>query len=236
VIENTKMSSMNANAHLIWPLLMQPTLAVIQKHNPRAAQNLATALGKAENTEPGLLLELVSLLLSDPNLSTSSSQSASLTEALLRAQSVLSADASSANRKIVRAGGNARAGNIFHQTHALKQLLARIPTEINQRSVFLLTIKEIASAIKRVLDAVDQAQLGDRTVEQRKRQLVRDSKTFSQTLKDYFKGDAEPETLFTSSVQLLYDLNMLEKATFGATTTSSIPIVKRTTKQIAKDM
>ena len=39
---------------------------------------------------------------------------------------------------------------------ALKQILARIPDEIGDRKKFLETIKEIASAIKKLLDSVNE--------------------------------------------------------------------------------
>ena len=39
---------------------------------------------------------------------------------------------------------------------SLKKILSRIPDEITDRRTFLETIKEIASAIKRLLDAVNE--------------------------------------------------------------------------------
>ena len=38
----------------------------------------------------------------------------------------------------------------------LKRILSRIPDEITDRKTFLETIKEIASAIKKLLDAVNE--------------------------------------------------------------------------------
>jgi programmed cell death protein 10 len=90
--------------------------------------------------------------------------------------------------------------------------LSRIPDEINDRKTFLETIKytpppffffsypfsciflrEIASAIKRLLDAVNEVNgfipgsTGKQALEQRKREFVKYSKRFSNTLKEYFK-------------------------------------------------
>ncbi|UYV72773.1 CDC40 [Cordylochernes scorpioides] len=42
------------------------------------------------------------------------------------------------------------------KSSALKRILSRIPDEINDRKTFLETIKEIASAIKKLLDAVNE--------------------------------------------------------------------------------
>ena len=75
----------------------------------------------------------------------------------------------------------------------LKKILSRIPDEIPDRKTFLETIKEIASAIKKLLDAVNEVSAyipgaqGKHALEQRKREFVKYSKKFSNTLKEYFK-------------------------------------------------
>ena len=75
----------------------------------------------------------------------------------------------------------------------LKKILSRIPDEITDRKTFLETIKEIASAIKKLLDAVNEVSAyipgaqGKHALEQRKREFVKYSKKFSNTLKEYFK-------------------------------------------------
>ena len=56
--------------------------------------------------------------------------------------------------------------------------------------------REIASAIKKLLDCVNEITNGGylasyidkRAVEGRKREFIKDSKNFSQTLKEFFKG------------------------------------------------
>lgn len=97
---------------------------------------------------------------------------------------------------------------------SLKRILSRIPDEISDRKTFLETIKyvcrhstakpillnlfffsrrEIASAIKKLLDAVNEVvgfipgTSGKQAVEQRKKEFVKYSKKFSTTLKEYFK-------------------------------------------------
>lgn len=55
-------------------------------------------------------------------------------------------------------------------------------------------LREIASAIKKLLDAVNAVNgfipgtMGKQTLEQRKREFVKYSKRFSNTLKEYFKA------------------------------------------------
>ena len=114
----------------------------------------------------------------------------------------------------------------------LKKILSRIPDEITDRKTFLETIKEIASAIKKLLDAVNEvsayipgAQVsltansnytlimalffqGKHALEQRKREFVKYSKKFSNTLKEYFK-EGQPTTVFTSATYLIHQTNMV---------------------------
>ncbi len=81
------------------------------------------------------------------------------------------------------------------QTRArqLKLILSRIPNEINDRKAFLETIKEIAAAIKKKLDAVNSvfdsldSQEIKLILDLRKREFVKYSKLFSNTLKQYFR-------------------------------------------------
>ena len=86
----------------------------------------------------------------------------------------------------------------------LKKILSRIPDEITDRKTFLETIKEIASAIKKLLDAVNEVSAyipgaqGKHALEQRKREFVKYSKKFSNTLKEYFK--VVPSTLSSQPV------------------------------------
>jgi len=114
----------------------------------------------------------------------------------------------------------------------LKRILSRIPDEITDRKTFLETIKEIASAIKKLLDAVNEvsayipgAQVhcskisdisfipyftfqGKHALEQRKREFVKYSKKFSNTLKEYFK-EGQPTIVFTSATFLIHQTNMV---------------------------
>lgn len=65
-------------------------------------------------------------------------------------------------------------------------------TNYYKRSYFF-SFREIASAIKKLLDAVNEVNafipgsIGKQSLEQRKREFVKYSKRFSNTLKEYFK-------------------------------------------------
>lgn len=97
---------------------------------------------------------------------------------------------------------------------ALKRILSRIPDEITDRRTFLETIKEIASAIKKLLDAVNEVvsfipgSSGKQAVEQRKKEFVKYSKKFSTTLKEYFK-EGQAEAVFVSALFLVHVTNQV---------------------------
>ena len=94
----------------------------------------------------------------------------------------------------------------------LKRTLSRIKNEIDDRKCFLEIIKEIASAIKKLLDSVNNviADLVDEEqgidVEEKKKDFVRGSKRFSNTLKDYFRH-GNPDTVISASEALILHVN-----------------------------
>ena len=76
------------------------------------------------------------------------------------------------------------------------------------------TIKEIASAIKKLLDAVNDVATyitfssGKQQLEQRKREFVKYSKRFSTTLKEYFR-DGQANAVFLSALCLIQQSNLI---------------------------
>ncbi|VDN44586.1 unnamed protein product [Gongylonema pulchrum] len=86
---------------------------------------------------------------------------------------------------------------------------------MSDRRTFLETIKEIASSIKKLLDATNavmqvvhpSAQL---SVEKRKREFVHYSKRFSNTLKEYFR-DQNATQVSISANQLIFQTTLLIK-------------------------
>ncbi|ODN02924.1 Programmed cell death protein 10 [Orchesella cincta] len=96
----------------------------------------------------------------------------------------------------------------------LKRILSRIPDEIIDRKTFLETIKEIASTIKKVLDAVAAVSAlvpnpnARALLEQRKREFVKYSKRFSTTLKEYFRDGLE-NPVYLSALYLINQTNLI---------------------------
>lgn len=108
----------------------------------------------------------------------------------------------------------------------LKTILAKIPAEIGNRQKFLQTIKDIATAIRDLLDAVNEVFKKCQNVgkmvqykeglERNKKEFVKYSKNFSDTLKQYFK-DQRSEAVYVSANRLInqtnHILNMFRLAT-----------------------
>ncbi|XP_066911860.1 programmed cell death protein 10-like isoform X1 [Clytia hemisphaerica] len=102
------------------------------------------------------------------------------------------------------------------KANELKTILGKIPDDIKDRTKFLQTIKDIASAIKELLDSVnqvlktyqDQGRIKEyrKTLEQNKREFVKYSKSFSDTLKQYFK-DQKQNSVFYSANCLINQTN-----------------------------
>ena len=89
----------------------------------------------------------------------------------------------------------------------LKRTLSRVKIEIDDRKCFLEIIKEIASAIKKLLDSVNNVikhtiDDGDDEkgfdLEDKKKDFIRGSKRFSNTLKDYFRNGNQTSVIFAS--------------------------------------
>jgi len=192
------------STQLVFPTLLKPILLRLEKKQPAIAKHLLAALSKAEHASPGLLSDLVASLLKKAEISVN------MTESLLRLQSTVP---DFEDQRIRRHEEPFQELN--KKCAALKKILSRIPDEINHRTTFLETIKEIASAIKKLLDCVNEisnciSSPSDRqALEVRKREFIRYSKKFSNTLKEFFK-EGHAQAVYTSAAHLIHQTNAMQ--------------------------
>jgi len=190
---------------LAMPILVGPSLVNLEKQDPHAAQLLRTAFNNAETDHPGLCHNFVLGLVKKADLKVN------MNESLLRVQGSTS-DQESPDFRINRSEESFQ--ELVKKSVSLKRILSRIPDEIGDRKAFLETIKEIASAIKKLLDAVNEVAgfitfaSGKQRLEQRKREFVKYSKRFSTTLKEYFR-DGQANSVFMSALCLIQQSNLI---------------------------
>ncbi|CAH1782090.1 unnamed protein product [Owenia fusiformis] len=188
------------------PVVIGPILEKLEAKDMAASQTLRAALTKVENQHPGFCIELIRGVLHKAELG----NHIDLSETLLRLEGTNDTE----EFRIVRPEEPFR--HLNHRALALKKILSRIPLEIYDRKKFLETIKDIASAIKNLLDAVNnvfrfiQGQSNKQNLEQKKREFVRYSKKFSNTLKEFFK-DNQKQEVFLSANFLINQTNIIMK-------------------------
>jgi len=194
----------------VLPVLVRPILEKLERKNQSASQTLRTAICKVEASYPGFTYDLVMGIVHRAELSVN------MSESLLRLQGGVSD--SDAFKDFGAEYKSSRSEDAFQELNkkasSLKKILSRIPDEINDRKTFLETIKEIASAIKKLLDAVNEVSgfipglQGKQALEQRKREFVKYSKRFSNTLKEYFK-EGQANAVFVSATYLIHQTNLI---------------------------
>jgi len=190
---------------LTMPILVGPSINNLEKRDPNAAQILKAAFTKAESTHPGLCHNFVM------GLTKRTDVKINMNESLLRMQGAVS-ELDSNEFRIKRPEDSFQ--ELARKSVGLKKILSRIPDEIGDRKAFLETIKEIASAIKKLLDAVNDVATyitfssGKQQLEQRKREFVKYSKRFSTTLKEYFR-DGQANAVFLSALCLIQQSNLI---------------------------
>ncbi|XP_031568333.1 programmed cell death protein 10-like [Actinia tenebrosa] len=168
-----------------------------------AIQKIRKAFQKAEMENPGITQEIVSGILTKESLKVN------MNETLLSCAAYESDEymTTRQEKEFVK---------LTKQAKALKTILSKIPAEIYDRSKFLQTIKDIASAIKDLLDAVNEVLKNCQNVgkmpqykkvlEHNKKEFVKYSKSFSDTLKQYFK-DAKADAVYVSANRLINQTN-----------------------------
>jgi len=203
----------NTIASLVFPIILRPILTQLEHRDLGASQTLKSAISKAEQAQSGFSYDFLMAIINKIELShhLPPGQNLYLNEIILRLQGSVS------ENELVEYRLN-RAEDAFQELNkksaALKRILSRIPDEISDRKTFLETIKEIASAIKKLLDAVNEivgfipGSSGKQQVEQRKKEFVKYSKKFSTTLKEYFK-EGQPNAVFLSALYLIHQTNQI---------------------------
>jgi len=190
---------------LVLPVLIRPILSQLERRDVVASQTLRAALTKVESVHPGFTYDFVMGIMNHGDLSVN------MNECVLRLQGAAS-EADAVEYRLSRSEDAFQELN--KKSAALKKILSRIPDEITDRKTFLETIKEIASAIKKLLDAVNEiagfipGPNGKQALEQRKREFVKFSKRFSNTLKDYFR-EGQANAVFVSALYLIHQTNMI---------------------------
>lgn len=184
-------------ANLILPILIKPVLKKIELQSHEAALEIKIALLRAESAYPGLILEMITKLTRhiDPNLD--------MTKSLLSLQgSVSDSEEYKSDRK------ESSYVELNRRASTLKKILSRIPNEISDRKIFLETIKEVASAIKKLLDCLTEiinkteSKSRKQALEDRKRDFIKCSKRFSNKLKEFFK-EGQAQSVFVSAAHLI---------------------------------
>lgn len=192
-------------ASMAVPVILGPIFEKLEKRDLGAAQTLRNAVIKVENEHPGFSYNFIKGILHKAELL----DSLDMTECLLRLEGINN------SREFIINRPEQHFLTLNDRSTNLKRILSRIPTEINDRKKFLETIKDIASAIKNLLDAVNNIfmyvdQAKRQVLEKRKREFVKYSKNFSNTLKDFFK-DNQKHDVFYSANHLTNQTNLIMK-------------------------
>ncbi|XP_030080612.1 programmed cell death protein 10 [Drosophila hydei] len=199
------MGEREPTSSLVLPVILRPIFTQLERRDVVAAQSLRSAILKSEQNNPGFCYDLVASIVRRADLNVN------LNEAVLRLQGNIT-EADLNEYRLTRTEEPFQELN--RKSVALKVILSRIPDEINDRKTFLETIKEIASAIKKLLDVVNEigsfipGVTGKQAVEQRKKEFVKYSKKFSTTLKEYFK-EGQPNAVFISALFLIRQTNQI---------------------------
>jgi len=191
-------------AAMAFPVVVGPILEKLEAQDLGAAQALRVAFSKAEAQHPGFTYDLINGILNKAEVQ----NRVDMTECLLR----LEGTNNSSEFQILSPEEPLQTLN--DRAVSLKKILSRIPDEIYDRKKFLDTIKDIASAIRLLLDSVNSVggyvtgAQHKQMIDQRKREFVRYSRRFSNTLKEFFRDNSK-QYVFLSADHLI---NLLMKA------------------------
>ncbi|XP_065887282.1 programmed cell death protein 10-like [Dysidea avara] len=201
------MDEQAAVASLSLHVVLNPIFKELEadEHSIAAVQTLRTAFNKAEKDNPGVCQQFIGGLLEAEGININ------IPETLLRLA------CTDCDVYVLRRP-EPEFVQLNERAQLLKVILSRIPDQIGDRSRFLQTIKDIASAIRDLLDSVNEVSKKHqanpklkeykKALDNHKRVFVRNSKSFSDTLKRYFK-DGQSENVFLSANRLINQTNTL---------------------------
>jgi programmed cell death protein 10 len=202
-------SVVNPTNALILPNILYPVIDQLDKSGYKDIQSdLRTTLFKLEEIYPGFSRNFLQLLINKefPSLSSTTN----LNELTLKIEKYC--DKSSYYISSSRYEKEFQELNL--RSKNLKRILSRIPDDINEKREFLETIKEIASAIKKTLDSVSNTYQyfktndGRQALENEKKEFIKYSKHFSNTLKAYFR-DNKRDDVYIAANHLLIQTDYL---------------------------
>jgi len=203
----SKMATSAAAAPLMFPVVLNPVLKKLEVDNPDAVHILRRAFAKADQVNPAITFDFIMGVLGKADLQSG----LNMNETLLKLCGV-----TGEMEELTLNRPEPAFAELNLRAIALKKILSKIPSQINNRQAFLETIKLIASSIKKFLDGVNSifvhipAQQKRLRLEQRKKDFVRYSKKFSNTLKEFFKDGLEND-VFVSANDLITQTNVTIK-------------------------
>lgn len=190
------------------PVVIGPILERLEQEDMAAAQTLRAAFCKVEAVYQGFAYDFVKALLIKSEIY----NKIDMCETLLKLEGLNESE----EFKITRPEPRFRELN--QRAIGLKKILSKIPDQIYDRKLFLEAIKDIANAIRLLLDSVNEVtayetlrQDGKQTLGHRKKEFIKYSKRFSTTLKDYFRENQKKD-VFLSANYLVNQTNLIMKA------------------------
>lgn len=210
VTDGTSPSVINPTSALVLPNIFYPILEQLEKAGYKDFQSdLRATLFKLEELYPGFSRDFLQIYLAK----SLPSSTINLNELILKLEKCC--DKSSYYISSSRQEKDFQELNL--RSKNLKHILSRIPDDINEKREFLETIKEIASAIKKTLDSVTTIYQYLKTPEARqaleneKKEFIKYSKHFSNTLKAYFR-DNKRDDVYLAANSLLLQTDYLLRA------------------------
>lgn len=190
---------------LAFSALLKPVFKQLESRDKNSSEALQSSFGTLEQHNPGFCYYLLSEIIERADLKIN------INEVVLRLQECTT---NTVNNEHSLQLSEEPFQDLNRKSAALKAILSRIPDEITDRKTFLETIKEIASAIKKLLDVVNEIGVflptlaEKQAIEQRKKEFVKYSKKFSTTLKEYFK-EGHSNAVFISALCLIRQTNQM---------------------------